>query len=89
VLTTVELGVVGLGALLFFFYCHARVSARLPDPASRILAHGLLALMVVGCLFNSFLLDHNEGVFFCWLTGLLCAGAQPWSVRQGGSTRPC
>ena len=70
-----------MAALLFFFYCHARVSARLPDPASRILARGLLALMLVGCLFNSFLLDHNEGVFFCWLTGLLFAGATPRSAR--------
>jgi O-antigen ligase len=76
-LTTAELGVVGLGALLFFFYSHGRASARLPDSASRILARGLLALMLVGCLFNSFLLDHNEGVFFCWLTGLLFAGAPP------------
>jgi O-antigen ligase len=89
VLTTVELGVVGLGALLLFFYCHARVSARLPDPASRVLARGLLALMLVGCLFNSFLLDHNEGVFFCWLTGLLFAGAQPRPARQSGGARPC
>ncbi len=32
-LTTAELGVVGLAALLLFFYCHARASARLPDPA--------------------------------------------------------
>jgi O-antigen ligase len=76
-LTTVELGLAGLAALLFFFYSHACTSARLPDRASRVLAHGLLALMVVGCLFNSFLLDHNEGVFFCWLSGLLLAGAAP------------
>jgi O-antigen ligase len=80
-LTAAELGVVGLAALLFFFYCHGRASARLPDPASRILARGLLALMLVGCLFNSFLLDHNEGVFFCWLSGLLFAGATPRLAR--------
>jgi O-antigen ligase len=76
-LTTAELGVVGLSMLLYFFYCEARVSARLSDPGGRILARGLLALMLVGCLFNSFLMDHNEGVFFCWLTGLLFAGATP------------
>ncbi len=80
-LTTAELGVVGLAALLFFFYCHGRAGARLPDPSSRILARGLLALMLVGCLFNSFLLDYNEGVFFCWLTGLLFAGAKPKSAH--------
>jgi O-antigen ligase len=87
-LTTVELGILGLGALLFLFYCHARASARLTDPATRILARGLLALMLVGCLFNSFLLDHNEGVFFCWLTGLLLAGVPPRPAREG-RPRPC
>jgi len=72
-LTTAELGIVGLALLLFFFYCHARASSRLPDSEDRLLARGLLGLMLIGCLFNSFLLDHAEGVFFLWLTGLLFA----------------
>jgi len=79
-LTTAELGLVGLGALMLLFYCHVRVSTRLDRP-DRVLANGLLALMLVGCLFNSFLLDHNEGVFFCWLSGLLLAGATPRPAR--------
>jgi hypothetical protein len=29
--------------------------------------------MAVGCLFNSFLLDHTEALFYAWLTGLLYA----------------
>jgi hypothetical protein len=29
--------------------------------------------MVVGCLFNSLLLDHAEGLFFVWLSGVLFA----------------
>jgi O-antigen ligase len=69
--------------LLYFFYCEARVSARLSDPGARMLARGLLALMLVGCLFNSFLMDHNEGVFFCWLSGLLFAGATPKVTSTG------
>ena len=73
-LTTAELGIVGLGILLFFFFQHGRASARLVDARDRLLARGLLALMVTGCFFNSFLFDHNEGVFFSWLTGLLFAG---------------
>jgi hypothetical protein len=28
----------------------------------------------VGCAFNSFLLDHAEGLFYAWLTALLYAG---------------
>lgn len=76
-LTAAELGVVGLAALLFFFFQHARASSRLLEMRDRLLARGLLTLMVVGSVFNSFLLDHNEGVFFCWLTGLLFAGVHP------------
>ena len=33
--------------------------------------------MMIGCQFTSFLLDHNEGVVFCGLTGLLFAGLRP------------
>jgi O-antigen ligase len=73
-LTTAELGIVGLAALLFFFFQHGRASSQLAAMPDRVLARGLLALMLVGSLFNSLLLDHNEGVFFCWLTGLLFAG---------------
>jgi len=32
---------------------------------------------VVGCLFNSFLLDHTESLFYAWLTGLLFASLRP------------
>jgi hypothetical protein len=32
---------------------------------------------VVGCLFNSFLLDHTEALFYAWLSGLLYAGLRP------------
>jgi O-antigen ligase len=73
-LTTAELGIIGLAVLLFFFYCHARAGSRLPDAEDRLLARGLLVLMLIGSLFNSLLLDHAEGVFFTWLTGLLLAG---------------
>jgi O-antigen ligase len=72
-LTAAELGVVGLAAFLFFLVQHGRASARLPAPEERLLARGLLALMAVGCLFNSLLLDHTEGVFFVWLSGVLFA----------------
>lgn len=83
-LTTAELGVVGLAVLLVFFFQHGHASARLPYRGDRLLARGLLGLMLVGCLFNSFLLDHNEGVFFCWLTGLLFAGLATREVAVRG-----
>jgi hypothetical protein len=33
--------------------------------------------MAVGCLFNSWLMDHTEGLLFAWLTGVLFAGHRP------------
>ena len=72
-LTAAELGVVGLAALLFLMVQHWRAGSRLTAPDERLLARGLLALMVVGCLFNSLLLDHAEGLFFVWLSGVLFA----------------
>jgi len=78
-LTTAELGLVGLAVLLFFFFQHGRASGRLPDPVYCLLARGLLTLMVLGCTVNSLLLDHAEGVFFSYLTGLLFAGLPPRS----------
>jgi O-antigen ligase len=32
--------------------------------------------MAIGCLFNSLLLDHTEGLLYAWLTGVLYAGLQ-------------
>jgi len=32
--------------------------------------------IAIGCLFNSLLLDHTEGLLFAWLTALLHAGLE-------------
>ena len=45
------------------------------------LAGIMVIAMAVGCLFNSFLLDHTEALFYAWLSGLLYAGLRPASVR--------
>jgi hypothetical protein len=50
--------------------------ARLPTVESR-LARVLVLAMIVGCLFNSFLLDHTEGLLYAWLTGVLYGGLRP------------
>jgi uncharacterized membrane protein YccC len=39
-----------------------------------MLARGILITITMGCLFNSLLLDHTEGLFFAWFFGLLFAG---------------
>jgi O-antigen ligase len=73
---TVQLGLVGLAALFYLFVTHWRLAPGLASPLECRLARGLILMMAVGCLFNSWLLDHTEGLFYAWLTGLLFAGLQ-------------
>jgi uncharacterized membrane protein YccC len=42
-----------------------------------LLARGLVLTIAVGCLFNSLLLDHTEGLFFAWGLGVLFGGLGP------------
>jgi uncharacterized membrane protein YccC len=49
----------------------------LATPLSRHLARGLILTIAVGCLFNSWLMDHTEGLLYAWLTGLLFAEQRP------------
>ena len=70
----VQLGVVGLLMMLFVFYSEGRLAAALPTAHERQLAYGLVITFVIGCLFNSLLMDHTEGLLFAWASGLLFAG---------------
>jgi len=73
-LTSVQLGAVGLAALLALFALHWRLAARLAMPGDVGLAHGLVLSIAIGCLFNSFLRDHTEALLYAWLSGLIYAG---------------
>lgn len=70
----VQLGVVGLLLMLYLFCLEWRLAAALPTAHERQLAHGLVITFVIGCLFNSLLMDHAEGLLFAWASGLLFAG---------------
>ena len=76
-LTAVDLGLLGLGVLLYLFYAQWRLARMMPSALERSLAHGLLLAIMSGCLFNSLLLDHTEGLLYGWLSGLLYAGLRP------------
>jgi O-antigen ligase len=69
-----QTGVVGLGAFLLLLTVSWRAAARLPSIPETMLARGILITISAGCLFNSLLLDHTEGLFFAWVCGLLFAG---------------
>lgn len=73
-LIMVQLGLAGLVVLLYLFWTQWRLAPRLATPLEWHLARGLALTMAVGCLFNSWLLDHTEGLLFAWLTGLLFGG---------------
>ncbi len=82
-LTAVQLGGMGLIALLGLFAIQWHLAGRLASRTDKDLARGLVILMVVGCLFNSFLLDHTEALFYAWLSGLLFSGLGPAAAPSG------
>lgn len=69
-----QLGIAGLAALVWLFWRQWRLAARLPTRLEQELAYGLVITMVIGCMLNSLLLDHTEGLFYAWLTGVLYGG---------------
>ena len=83
VATVVQLGVVGLAALLALFAVQWHLASRLATRADTDLARGLVLTIAVGCVFNSFLLDHTESLFYAWLSGLLFAGLQSRGIGNG------
>jgi O-antigen ligase len=84
-LIAAQTGLAGLSALLCLFFVQWRLAARLPALEAR-LARGLVLAMLAGCLFNSMLLDHTEGLLYAWLTGVLYGGLGPAGGRSGAAT---
>ena len=70
----VQTGLVGLAALLWLFYTQWRTAPGLASALDTHLARGMVIAYLAGCVFNSLLLDHTEGLLFAWLTALLYAG---------------
>jgi O-antigen ligase len=81
-LTTAEVGLVGLALLLFLFAQQWRCAVALQDELSTTLARGLALTIMVGSLFNSLLIDHVESLLFAWLSGLLFAALPPTPVAS-------
>lgn len=73
-LITAQLGIVGLCLMLFLFFQQWRIAAWLPSIFEQEMARGMLLTIMSGSLLNSLLLDHAEGLFFAWMSGVLFAG---------------
>ncbi len=71
-----QLGIPGLVALAALFWIPWRLAPRLPARSEGVLARGLVLTIAVGCLFNSLLLDHTEGLLFAWGLGVLFGGLE-------------
>ncbi len=69
-LTTAQFGLPGLILLLLLYVTLWRSSARLPE-SLRHIARGVLLAYLIGNLFNSFMLDFSERLFFAWICGVL------------------
>jgi O-antigen ligase len=87
-LVAVQTGVIGLIALLALFVIQWITAHRLPTRLETGLARGLVLTMSVGCLFNSFLLDHTEGLFYAWFTGLLYGGLVSVRAEKSPAQQP-
>jgi O-antigen ligase len=79
-----QTGLIGLVLLLHLFWRQWAVAPRLASPLETHLARGLVITLAVGCLFNSLLLDHTEGLLYAWFTGLLFGGLRPRSPPGSG-----
>jgi len=75
-LVAIQVGMSGVLALLYLFWAQWRFAPQLASPLECHLARGLVLMVAAGCLLNSLLLDHTEGLLYAWLTGLLFAGLQ-------------
>ncbi len=83
----VQLGIAGLLAISYLFMLIWRYAGALPTPLERDLARGVAVTFTVGCLFNSLLMDHVEGLFFAWCVGVLFAGYSG-PQRRGNNSLP-
>ena len=73
----IQVGVIGVILLAGLLLSQWQLASRMHSTMDRGLARGLVLTMVIGCMLNSLLLDHTEGLFYAWLTGVLYGGLDP------------
>jgi len=80
-LTASELGVAGAGLLLWLF---GLLCWKFRTGGGHVfvpLGEGAMVMLAIGCLFNSFLVDHTEGLFFAWVVSAALAAN---AAEEGG-----
>lgn len=82
-----QLGLAGLLLLLALFAVQWRVAALLPSMREQMLAHGMVLSIVTASAVSSTLIDHAEGWFYVWMSGLLFAALKSAHPLQGAHNR--
>ncbi|MDH4153350.1 MAG: O-antigen ligase family protein [Nitrospira sp.] len=77
-----QVGIGGLGLLLWLFAQQWRVTTLASDVTAGLLAKGLIVTIAITCLFQPALNDHTEKLFYCLFSGLMCAGNHPQSEAK-------
>lgn len=80
-MTAAENGLIGLVAFIAVLIWLWRMTKRIPVLLQRDMARGFLIAFSIGCVFNSLLLDHVEGLLFAWMLALTFGG-----TNAGGRT---
>ena len=70
-LMAVQLGIIGLLALLYLFFIQATSTRKINNIEHKYIAQGLVLLIITGCMFNSLLLDSRNGHFWAFFSALL------------------
>lgn len=81
-LAAAELGVIGAGLFLAAFAALWWKGRRVGAGVYGELGHGIVVATAVGCVFNSLLLDHTEGLLFAWMLSM-AVGAEGAAVTEG------
>ena len=76
-MVSVQTGVVGLALMLYLFFTLWHFAPSLPTSLEQDAARGLVLAYLLNCTLNSALLDHSDGLFFAFMTGLLFANLKP------------
>jgi O-antigen ligase len=83
-LMVVQFGIAGFVLLAGLFVTQWRLAPRLPSPFEQAAARAFVLTIAVTSLLSSTLLDHAEGLFFVYMSGLLFAGYRASSPESPG-----
>lgn len=79
-----QFGLAGLIVFVGLLATQWRLAARLPGRFDQAAARALVLTIAVASLLSSTLVDHAEGVFFVYMSGLLFAGYAGVGPRSAG-----